>query len=394
VKGFFSLFRLNLLGNQYPALHGLRVLGILSVIQIHLSFDLGAKGVLARDSAAYVFSQRIWFGMDLFFFLSGFLIGSILLAAPEETRGRSIARFYARRSFRIIPLYYVVLTLLALTTRLDPLQRAQLPREYLYLTNYSDIGHVVMFWGWSLCVEEHFYLAVPLLMALLRFLPSHRARIVALVLAWLSGALVRGLVVQSLHVSADSVLAFQALYIPTHARFDILLAGVLLAYLMHTEGDRLRALFARPRVRLGSALMSLLLFGALLFPPSFVSPIAWWVLALGTVTGLAYFNLILFLVTGESLLARMLGARVFLRFATLGYGVYLVHVPLVIVSGVGAYVGFTRRLGLGAGVSLTLATLFVFALCLVEAYVLHLLVEKPALRLRDLVAPTRGKSSS
>ena len=100
--------------------------------------------------------------MDLFFILSGFLIGTILLVSePAQGRGRSsMVRFYLRRSFRIIPLYFVVLTALFLIRdtyggvgAILPLtdgHRENLIREYLYLTNYTDTAHVTMWWGWSL----------------------------------------------------------------------------------------------------------------------------------------------------------------------------------------------------------------------------------------------------
>ena len=122
-----------------------------------------------RDEVVGTLSLTLFFGMDLFFVLSGFLIGTILLVSLERHGRQMVGNFYLRRAFRILPLYYVVLTVLALVTPLTALQRHHLPLEYLYLTNFvPDLQRtsVVMIWGWSLALEEQFYLIVPLLLVI------------------------------------------------------------------------------------------------------------------------------------------------------------------------------------------------------------------------------------
>jgi peptidoglycan/LPS O-acetylase OafA/YrhL len=392
VSKLSSPFGLSLLANHFPALHGARVLGILSVIQIHVSFELGARGWIRPEYAwLYHLSQRIWFGMDLFFFLSGFLIGTILLLPGSEGLS-GVMRFYARRSFRIIPLYYVVLTVLALTKPLDAMQRAQLWREYAYLTNYSDVAHVVMVWAWSLCVEEHFYLLIPLIIAGVRRLPSHGARIGALTLLWSSGVFVRAWVAAG--VPADRPHeGFARIYIPTHTRYDILLAGVLLAYLWHTERPRIEGWMTKAWVRVASLVGTLAVFGALIVVPGNALGGWWGLLAIGTVTGVAYLNLVTYLITTRGLLVRVLGHRAFLVFATLGYGVYLVHMPLVTSLGMASYLQLAFFKQVPVPVAFGLAVLAVFGASLAIGYVLHVLVEKPALLARDKLVPAKPTSA-
>lgn len=388
VSSLRTLFGLTPLANQYPALHGLRVLGILSVIQIHLSFELAVKGLLPAKGGLFTLSQKIWFGMDLFFVLSGFLIGNILLSADGALGARKILRFYARRSFRIVPLYYVVLLGLAWMRPLDALQRAQLPRELLYLTNYSDVRHVVMFWGWSLCVEEHFYLAVPFLVIALAKLRSHRSRLLFLTVLWASAFGVRALVVHARVVPLDAAGYFRHVYIATHTRYDTLVAGIFLAYVHRHFGEAIVRAFARPWIRRVAALAGATLFFALLFPPPVLATAISSLLALGTITSAAWVIVLLHLLSVDSAASRLLGRPIFLRFATLGYGVYLVHMPLVLAVGIGAFRWLHVELDVPEGVAFLLGVGAVFGVALAIAYALHLVVEKPALRARDaLVAP-------
>ncbi len=380
---FRRVLRPTLLANHYPPLHGLRVFGILSVIQIHLASVASAHGLLSLTDPVFVISQRIWFGMDLFFFLSGFLIGNLLLVAEAGDGSRGILRFYVRRTFRIVPLYYVVLTALALAEPRNSTHLGQLGREYLYLTNYSDTSHTVMFWGWSLSAEEHFYLAVPILLVLVSYLRSDRARITALTFLWLSGAGVRAAILFNQRVPFDLFHYFQAMYIPTHTRYDILVAGVLLAYVFRAHGDTLREWMSRGAVQTGSLMLTAALLAALMTKLPYSSFGLWCVLSTGTVTGLLYANLTLYLLTVDGVLARFLGARTFLWLATLGYGVYLVHYPIVTSAGLAGYFFTTAKLVPSPAIALVVGTLIVFGLSLGIAYLLHLLVEKPALLARD-----------
>ncbi|MFO0558705.1 MAG: acyltransferase [Polyangiales bacterium] len=378
---------LSLLSNRFPELHGLRALAILSVLQVHVSVVL-SRGRMMTPGRLFWFSSSVWFGMDLFFVLSGFLIGSMLIS--EGSKGwRGIGRFYARRSFRIIPLYYFVLIALWRIEKPTYAFKALIP-EFLYVAPYTrpDIGNAVMPYAWSLCVEEHFYLAVPLLVALLRRLPSHRSRVLTLGALWLSGALTRHLLVWLWKLPWNAEYMFRFIYVMTHGRYDTLIAGVLLAYVVHHFGDRLREVFARAWARwLCYAFAGLCLWS--LFPPHPTLPHTHWNLwAWGTITSLMYAAVLLPLLHSPkgAWLPSFMGARLWLPIATLGYGVYLVHIPLmdhiVKVAMVGFFFSRWPEWALWS-----LALLLLSLLSWTLAYVLHVVVEKPALWLRDRLAP-------
>jgi peptidoglycan/LPS O-acetylase OafA/YrhL len=382
VPSLRSFFSLNLLANHFPALHGLRVLGVISVIQIHLTFELGLRGILHRKNLVYSLSQTVWYGMDLFFLLSGLLIGSILLRTSEGKGARGIANFYLRRSFRIIPLYYVVLTALALWFTPDARDKVNLLREYLYLTNYSDNHHVVMFWAWSLCVEEHFYLTIPFLMAFLRYIPGHRGRIVTLTLLWLSAPVVRGLILYWPTLLPASEM-YQRLYLPTHTRYDTLIAGVLIAYLLHAFEEPLRRALARPLWRWSLVIGGFTGLFFMSFPPGSVPDLWWGLISMGTVSALALGALVIHLVAYDSWASRLLGTGIFVPLATLGYGAYLVHMPLVRGVGVPVYTALVKQHHMTPAQAYLIAVPTVYAAAVLVAYLLHLVIEKPALALRD-----------
>jgi len=374
---------LSLLQNRYPALHGLRFVAIVSVLQVHVTVTLhGFKLMPNGDLAAL--SQSVWFGMDLFFVLSGFLIGSMLL----HQGGTGMGRFWLRRAFRTFPLYYFVLTALVLRAERRTWSTTSLLGEYFYLTNYMDRPReVMMSWGWSLCVEEHFYLLVPFLVFGLLRLRSARTQLFALLGLWSLGLGSRLLVI-ALHGPFTAYSLATSLYVPTHTRFDTLVAGLVLAHLCHHHDAALRALFARRAVRVGAWAVVALCLSYLLLPAALRPDVRIWsALAWGTVTSVMWVSLVLLLLFHEGALSRFLGKRPFLWAATLGYGVYLVHIPLMVwvVTPVAARLLIRQRWSLVPTWWASLGLLV--AVSLAVAYVLHLVVEKPMLALRDRVAP-------
>ncbi len=114
-------------------------------------------------------------GVPIFFVLSGFLIGGILLdlkakSGPGFGIGAKLKTFYIRRSLRIFPVYYlfigILVLLMILSGRSDAVAWENVPWHLAYLTNFRSFfvgmdrirqGHF-----WSLAVEEHFYLLAPL----------------------------------------------------------------------------------------------------------------------------------------------------------------------------------------------------------------------------------------
>jgi peptidoglycan/LPS O-acetylase OafA/YrhL len=209
-----------------PALDGLRGIAIILVMVHHFTYYRPTSGIDALIGSVVFF---FWIGVDLFFVLSGFLITGILL----DTRGsqRYFTSFYARRTLRIFPLYYLVLFVAFVVLPKFPVVhpvlagQADLPPQWpywLYLTNFSIAdGGWVHGWvdvGWSLAIEEQFYLVWPLVIWLF---PTR-------LVVWLCTAIFVGEVFARSFARASDV-AVLPIYVLTWFRLDGLVIGALLA---------------------------------------------------------------------------------------------------------------------------------------------------------------------
>jgi peptidoglycan/LPS O-acetylase OafA/YrhL len=228
------------------ALDGLRGVAILLVVVWHYFYfypdpNHHPTALLPR---LYVYFERCiasgWSGVDLFFVLSGFLIGGILL--DVRTSPSYFGTFYLRRFFRIIPVYYAwialyVLLLLgfAFARHADWLGEPKIWYEVgaqfvffqnLGLMHYSGVGGAWFTATWSLAVEEQFYLVAPVIVRWL----SSRVLIWLLTLVVLLAPLLRVLV----HYYLPSTTSLDPAYILMPCRADSLAIGMLVALLWRT----------------------------------------------------------------------------------------------------------------------------------------------------------------
>jgi peptidoglycan/LPS O-acetylase OafA/YrhL len=150
-----------------PALDMLRSLAILLVFNSHYSSELQA---LPWVQALPVFN-RGWTGVDLFFVLSGYLIGSQLWKEAKYSDGIQVGRFLLRRGLRIWPLYYAFVALIAL----EGLFGRNLSGLWVDSCFLSNHFHNQVGGGWSLSNEEQFYILAPVTIAFLVrwFKPRH-----------------------------------------------------------------------------------------------------------------------------------------------------------------------------------------------------------------------------
>lgn len=215
--------------NRLPALDLLRAIAITWVMIFH-SFIIDGWGSFG-GIAPYG-----WMGVDLFFVLSGFLIGSQVLKPLASGERFRFGDFYLRRAFRILPAYIVVLAAYFIWPSIREVTPIQPLWQFLTFTVNLFIEaqyHLAFSHVWSLCVEEHFYLLFPVLAWWLAGRASVRGFVAFCVAIVLAGMLVRGWSWQHFLAPSDQnsygKTFLERIYYPTWSRLDGLLTGVVLA---------------------------------------------------------------------------------------------------------------------------------------------------------------------
>jgi len=142
---------------ELDTLRGIAVIGVVALHGFYWQYGNFSFGPWARRFMAA--TRPGWIGVNLFFVLSGFLITGILL--DSKVKSNYYRRFYTRRALRILPAYYALLILLLL---LRSASGAFVGLSFMYLANLTNFFGVPCDYGplWSLAVEEHFYIAWPM----------------------------------------------------------------------------------------------------------------------------------------------------------------------------------------------------------------------------------------
>ncbi|HXM01721.1 MAG TPA: acyltransferase [Chthoniobacterales bacterium] len=363
-----------------PGLDLLRSLAILLVALFHMPLER-APEVLG------VAEQCGWMGVDLFFVLSGFLIGSQLLRPYLHNKKPLLWAFYLRRAFRVLPAFWVVLFVYVLVPGFR--EQPNLPELWRFLTFTQNLGleaPAAFSHAWSLCVEEHFYLFFPILVLWLMRKPSLGKAIAVAATIFIAGLIVRWIIWAHYlgPIAGDSknehlfiVRYWGMIYFPTYARLDGLLVGVLLAGIRIFRPDwwsyamaRRGRVFVMASILLGLAIWSC-------WDLYSVSAVIWGfpLIALG-------FGFLVVAVAG--LQFRVPGATI---GATLAYSTYLTHKAVMHLD----------RVYLGNLLSVNwLVSLAIYAVSsLIVALALYLCVEGPFLRLRErIISAIRARKSA
>ncbi len=140
--------------NRYRSMDTLRALAIILVVLAHSVLSYGAPTGLAP-------LQLGGSGVDLFFVLSGWLLGSQLFKEISKTNKLDYKRFLVRRWMRTFPAYYAVLFMIVMQQYLTK-ENTQFPFDYIFFIQNYNFPLSYFSITWSLCVEEQFYLFIAL----------------------------------------------------------------------------------------------------------------------------------------------------------------------------------------------------------------------------------------
>ena len=287
-----------------PAFDGVRAIAVIAVIGFHWQLPGFWGG---------------FFGVDVFFVLSGFLITGLIAAEIDRTGRLSLPRFYVRRLLRLSP---QLLLLLAAYLVVMPLATPIPLREHVvnavlvatYVSDYS-----LAFWHrpmtlphtWSLSVEEHYYLIWPVAVLLLLPVAKPRRLLTILIVSYVAAT---GWRIANLWLF-DDLLA-------TAARFDTRMSGLILGgivALMVREGMTV----GRPDA-LGAAALGILVIYFVTSNHGEIDSLSWRMI----VVELAAAALIVSLACGRGMVARLLSLKWLVAIGLISYGLYLWHMPV------------------------------------------------------------------
>ena len=349
-------------------------------------FDLYLKG---SEGALVSFFSWGWHGVDLFFALSGFLIGGQII---EECRDREFCfkRFFVKRSFRILPPYFfaiaVFVVFFSFVNGFFILENSQVFNDFLvhalYLQDYIQSGQM-MYNGiyWSLAVEEKFYIILPVVIF---FLYSRRKKENSNCLPAALGAL--ALVGIALRfMTFEPGKEFWSSYLaPFHLRFDNLLVGVLAAFLFIGFRGRFSIVWKLALALVAAACLGLsFVYGG--FGTGYFN-VCWQF----TLTGVGFAALILSLVSVEA--GKYLPfKKVFSALSKYSYTMYLYHLLILSLTHKWLKALLTRP-GTDTAGFLFVFVLY-FAFVMVSSFVIYNLVDRPFMNWRRRLLERREKKA-
>jgi len=369
--------------NRQNGLDTLRSAAILLVFCSHY------YGFVSDNATFGVFSVLGWAGVDLFFVLSGYLIGDQILSGIARGRTLSLPAFYKRRLLRTLPNYWVVLALFFLFPAFmggsepPPLWRFLTFTQNILLRPGTAFSH-----AWSLCVEEQFYLVVPLLCLL--FVRAGKPRAAAwatfgMLLAigvaarwyyWLNYGLING----DAHWSR--VPYYGRVYYGSICRFDEFLPGVAIAFTKNFHPATWEKLTARGNVWLAAGIAAVIAVGWLFWDGNLIKDYGYGFTA--TVFGyslvaISFGLLVLAALSPGSAFDRLRipGAT---QLALWSYAFYLIHKPIMVI--------LRRELPAEWESDSPRTIAVIFLASLAGGWLLYRLVETPFMRLRRRVAPS------
>lgn len=211
----------------------LRSLAILLVMLVHLPLN-------ATPSLLVTVREYGWLGVDIFFVLSGYLIGTQLFKEVTRTGTVDFKSFYLRRAFRIFPAFFVVLGLYALVPVLRDNPATQPLWKFATFTvnlGFDPREGNAFSQAWTLAVEEQFYLVLPLLVLLLYkrigtgwvLALAGLLTIIGIALRYAIWDMQIGTLVAEGQFRPAFATYLRDIYYPTYTRLDGLLFGVVLA---------------------------------------------------------------------------------------------------------------------------------------------------------------------
>lgn len=355
-------------------LDGLRGLAIGLVLLFHYG---------STSRLLWPVASQGWIGVDLFFVMSGFLIGGIVIDNRQAANFYSV--FYARRFLRIFPIYYLLLAVIALLAWRGALawpEHDRLIYNAFHLQNIvvaltHDYGPLWLQVTWSLAVEEHFYLLLPVLVLTV----PPRALAYVLVGGILLAILCR---ILAYALPVDYPRDFARFF--TLCRMDALFYGVLLAVAVRMEDVRESIIRHRRLVSFGAVALAAAFAAVCHYDARFADELLLSTVGLTLLGPLFLAVVVMAVIYKDSWTAWVTQTRVLGWLGRRAYGIYLFHMPaLDLTRRAFLHLGFRHF-----GIALSLAALLV---TLAAAALSWAVIEKPLIEWSHRSKYRYGKSA-
>ena len=323
-------------------------------------------------------------GVNIFFVLSGFLVGGLIYKEYITTGSFRPKRFLIRRGFKIYPTFYffifisviVKLVYLFRGVEIQYFTFSNVLAECFFVQNYFK---GLWLHTWSLAIEEHFYLLLVIL-----FLTAIKFKLIQ------NRNFVRGFIISTfiiclslrLYLVFVKPISMETNYSPTHLRIDSLFFGVLLADYYYYNRQEFKTFFKNNKYWL--FVTSLVLLSPLLFFASdsiFINSIGFTSLfiAFGIILGL-------FLSTGILiLLKKIISTKVIIAISTIGYYSYSIYLWHMFVSSF--FISVVVNSIFTEGIHYRIIFAIYFLISIIVGIILSELVEIPMLRFREKFFP-------
>ena len=356
---FFEIFKRP--DSRSAPIDGLRAIAILYVVMFHCFLFLQDVFVDKKlfieflDDMPFLL-KWVWHGdkgVDIFFVLSGFLIGGMLFRDYQREQNLDLKKFYKRRLTRILPLYIFAL---ALYGSVYENNSDYIWANLLFVNNILPSTKIFIPWSWSLTIEVQFYLLIPfILMPILRLqkpLYGIFWLLVLMILLRLAITLhepilyTKSFADNFLLASRESAFRYtEALYVNLYTRVGPLLMGVVFAYLHVFYAQQIKDAFIRHHVKLQflyaclAGITLYILFHAGASVPSDHPAFNTGINLLYVAFGRNLFSLFIVLSLAYALYAggvgfwirHFLSMRLWYPVAQTSYSMYLFHIPFIAI---------------------------------------------------------------
>ena len=375
---------------KIPALDGLRAFAILLVLFRHTATGIRDNFSISESTNGPLWNMALngWLGVDLFFVLSGFLVGyHIIQYWPSEAYADFFKRYWLKRVLRTFPLYYavifiVIFELVPLFTLHSTDILRSLGIHIVFMQDYMGTDLLVPLW--SLATEEKFYFFAPFLIGGLLYAKKINGSLVPIIIGVL---IILSIVIRNIQINETLIYGYNHFFwvfkAPFHFAIQGLLLGLAVAFLKskHWQPNN----FSIKSFNSDTLFkISIVILFVILISDEWMAQDSNWMLTSNILflININFAVMVYACVNSNRLNQSWLGGPTLRLFARLSYSLYLIHYLLIPWSA-----NISKNIIDTHWAAYPLFVLIYFGITMTAAYLLHITVEKPFLLLKEKIRP-------